>query len=38
MPQLILWNKELDPIGRFKAVMDAPPPFEVTEVQIAPGR
>ena len=32
MPQLMQWNKALDPMGRYKAVMDAPPPFEVTEV------
>jgi len=32
MPQLIQWNKEFDPMGRFKAVMDAPALFEVTEV------
>ena len=35
MPQLIQWNKEFDPMGRYKAVMDAPPPFEVTEVPAA---
>ena len=27
--QLMAWNKEYDPLGRFKAVMDAPPQFEV---------
>jgi formylmethanofuran dehydrogenase subunit E len=32
IPQLLKWNKELDPIGRYKAVMDAPAPFEVNEV------
>ena len=31
MPQLLKWNKDLDPVGRYNAVMDAPAPFEVTE-------
>ena len=35
MLKLMQWNKEFDPIGRYKAVMDAPPPFEVTEVPAA---
>jgi formylmethanofuran dehydrogenase subunit E len=30
MPQLMQWNKELDPLGRYKAVMDAAAPFEAT--------
>ena len=32
MPQLIRWNRELDPIGRYNAVMDTPAPFDVAEV------
>ena len=35
MPQLIQWNKELDPMKRYKAVMDALLPFEATEVPAA---
>ena len=31
VPQLMQWNRELDPLGRYKAVMDGPPPFDVTE-------
>jgi formylmethanofuran dehydrogenase subunit E len=32
LPQLMQWNKSLDPLGRYKAVMDAPEPFSVIEV------
>jgi hypothetical protein len=32
LPQLIRWNKELDPLGRYQAVMAAPTPFDVSEV------
>ncbi len=32
LPQLMQWNRSLDPLGRHKAVMDAPEPLSVTEV------
>jgi formylmethanofuran dehydrogenase subunit E len=33
LPQLLQWNKEFDPMGRYKAVMDAPAPFQVEEIE-----
>ena len=33
LPQLLQWNKDKDPLGRYHAVMDAPEPYSVTEVQ-----
>jgi formylmethanofuran dehydrogenase subunit E len=32
LPRLMEWNKTLDPLGRYTAVMEAPEPFQVTEV------
>ena len=32
LPKLFQWNKDFDPLGHFKAVMDAPEPSEVTEI------
>jgi hypothetical protein len=32
LPGLMQWNKTLDALGRFRAVMDAPEQFEVVEV------
>jgi len=37
LPALLQWNRELDPLGRFKAVMDAPEPFQVVEVAAEAG-
>jgi formylmethanofuran dehydrogenase subunit E len=34
LPSLMQWNKTLDPLGRFKAVMGAPEQFEVVEVPV----
>ena len=32
LPELLQWNKDFDPLGRYRMVMDAPEPFQVTEV------
>lgn len=32
LPGLLQWNKEFDPLGRYKAVMHAPQPFQVIDV------
>jgi formylmethanofuran dehydrogenase subunit E len=32
LPELLRWNKDFDPLGRYKAVMDAPEPFQAIEV------